>query len=311
MKLTKRILALATAALMLLSLVACTTGGNGEITTTAPNDSKDPTPAGTTAAADPTTKAPEASKSPETTKEPAKTEPATTAAPETEAPLAVDSISKSEMDILRLAMPISLPDGSDFEILTRLMCMDNDADYTVGGNSKGSTKFVGESEGAIYGKAICFAGKADSKDSRGEIEVSPAEVKCVEGARGILFYVDFSHLTPEEGKEMCASVTINTNSVRSKGTGENGSAVAWYFLDGIWTQTTNINACRLQIPQGFAGWIYVPATSFTQTSDGLYWNSATNTFTDTVYVDNMRCYTDGYKYSADSYVIFDEITFIK
>lgn len=310
MKLTKRILALATAMLMLLALVACEAGGNGDVTTAAPDGTKDP--AVNSTAADPgTTKAPEATQSPETTKEPANTEPATTAAPETEAPLAVDSISKSEMDILRLAMPINLPDGSDFEILTRLMCMDNDADYTVGGNSKGSTKFVGEAEGAVYGKAICFAGKADSQDSRGEIEISPAEVKCVEGARGILFYVDFSHLTPEEGKEMCASVTINTNSVRSRGTGDNGTAVAWYFLDGIWTQTTNINACRLQIPQGFAGWIYVPATSFTQSSDGLYWNSATGTFTDTVYVDNMRCYTDGYKYSADSYVIFDELTFIK
>ncbi len=310
MKFQKRIFSLVAVMFLILSIVACDNVGG--------DDSKLPETSNVLASTDTTaptvpdtSKTAETTKSPETTQIPAKTEPVTTAEPETEPPLAVDNISTSEMDILRLAMPLSLPDGSNFEILTRLMCFDNEDDYTISGNSKGSARFVGESEGAVYGKAISFAGKADSKDSRGEIQISPATVKCVEGARGILFYVDFSHLKVKEGAEMCASVTINTNSVRSKGSGENGTAVAWYFLDGIWTETTNINACRLQIPQGFAGWVYVPASSFTQTSDGLYWDSATNTFTDTVFIDNMRCYTDGYDYSADSYVIFDEITFIK
>lgn len=310
MKLQKRIFALVTVIILLISMAACTgTGGDDS----KPQETSNlPSPADTTVAPTPETeKIPVTEKTPETTKAPEKTDPIVTTEPETEPPLAVDNISTSEMDILRLAMPMSLPDGSNFEILTRLMCFDNEDDYTVGGNSKGSVKFVGESDGAVYGKAIRFAGKADSKDSRGEIQVSPATVKCVEGARGILFYVDFSHIKVKEGAEMCASVTINTNSVRSKGTGDNGTAVAWYFLDGMWVETTNINACRLQIPQNFAGWVYVPASSFTQTADGLYWDSATNTFTDTVFVDNMRCYTDGYVYDADSYVIFDEITFIK
>ena len=301
-----RIASVILAILMLFSFTACRkeNGGDG---TKAPEGSS-AAPANTTAGKPESSKAPaESTAKPDNTTK--KNDETTT--PETDPPLAVDTISESEMTILRMAMPQKLPDNSDFSILTRMMCGDNAEDYQVGGNSKGSLKYVDETEGAVYGKAFRFAGKADEKDSRGEIQINPQNVNMVTGARGILFYVDFSHIKPAEGKKMCASVTINVNSIRSKGSdGQNGSAIAWYYQDGTWTQTTNINACRLEIPDNFKGWIYVPATSFTQT-DGEYWDTATERFNDKFFVENMRCYTDGYTYDADSYVIFDEITFIK
>lgn len=303
-----RIAAVAIALLMLFSFTACQNNGDGTDTTKAP--------AGSTGA--PSTKAPDTTKAPESTKAPVTDAPATTAPavvttsePETDAPLAVDTIPEAEMTVLRLAMPQSLPDGSNFDILTRMMCCDVESDYVIMGNSAGSAKFIGEADGAVYGNAVRFAGKADSNDKRGEITLQPATVRDVAGAKGILFYVDASNLIPAEGKEMCVSVTINTNTIRSQGPDKaTGSAVAWYYSDGIWTQTTNINACRLQIPQNFKGWLYVPATSFTQTN-GEFWDVTTGCFNDNFFVDNMRCYTDGYTYNADSYIIFDEITFIK
>lgn len=301
-----RIASIILAILMLFSFTACQKENNGD-GTKAPEGSS-AAPANTTAGKPESSKAPAEStaKPTDTTK---KNDETTT--PETDPPLAVDSISESEMSILRMAMPQKLPDNSDFSILTRMMCGDNPDDYQVSGNSSGSLKYVDETEGAVYGKAFRFAGKADAKDSRGEIQINPNYVNMVPGARGILFYVDFSHIKPAEDKKMCASVTINVNKIRSKGAdGQDGSAIAWYYQDGTWTQTTNINACRLEIPNNFKGWIYVPATSFTQ-SDGEYWDPTTERFNDKFFVENMRCYTDGYTYDADSYVIFDEITFIK
>lgn len=303
-----RIAAVLLALLMLFSFTACQNndGGSG---TQAPGSTAAP---GTKA---PDTKAPD-TKAPDT--KPADTTPAATTEapvptePETEAPLAVDTISDAEMTILRLAMPQTLPDGSNFDILTRLMCCDKEEDYLIKGNSAGSTKFVSEADGAIYGNAIRFAAKADSKDSRAEITVQPATVRDVAGAKGILFYVDFSNVAIKEGTKMSASVTINTNDIRSQGPDKTeGSGTGYYYLDGVWTETHNIKSCRMEIPDNFKGWVYVPATSFTQSSDGLYWDSATGCFNDNFFVDNMRCYTDGYVYSADNWIIFDEITFVK
>lgn len=303
-----RIAAVAIALLMLFSFTACQNNGDGTDTKATAGSTGAPS----TKAPDTTKKAPESTKAP-VTDAPATTAPAvvTTSEPETDAPLAVDTIPEAEMTVLRLTMPQSLPDGSNFDIFTRMMCCDIESDYVIKGHSAGSTKFIGEADGAVYGNAVRFAGKDDSKDKRGEITLQPATVRDVAGSKGILFYVDASNLIPAEGKEMCVSVTINNNNIRSQGPDKaTGSAVAWYYSDGIWTQTTNINSCRLQIPQNFKGWLYVPATSFTQTN-GEFWDVTTGCFNDNFFIDNMRCYTDGYTYSADSYIIFDEITFIK
>ena len=306
-----RTAAIALALCMLFSLAACNAGGNGGTSTTAAGDVSSNSPEASKAPD--TTKAPEVTDKPET-KAPETTKKVETTVPETDPPLAADTIPDAEMTILRLAMPQTLPDGSTFSILTRLMCCDDEAEYSISGNSSGSTKFVDEAGGAVYGKAVCFAGKADSKDSRGEISISPNYIRDVSGAKGILFYVDFSNVKKSDNPEakMCASVTINTNNIRAQGPDKaTGSAVSYYYADGVWTQTTNINSCRQEIPDNFKGCMYIPATSYYQTYDGQYWDSATGCFNDFVFVENMRCYTDGYTYDASSTIIFDEITFIK
>ena len=78
-------------------------------------------------------------------------------------------------------------------------------------------------------------------------------------------------------------------------------------MAGTWFQTSNVNACRMEIPANFVGWIYIPSTSFYGSDEAA---GLGETFGD-IFVMNMRCYTDGYVYSADNYIIFDEIVFIK
>ena len=304
----KRIIAIVLCLMMVLSFVACDKG-TGETTTEAPK--------GTNAPAD-TTKAPEAdttaAPADETTAAPA---PETTAAPETtEAPVLADPIefdqlSATEQAALKAVMPITLPDLSAYEIVTRAMCFDRgEEDYFIEGNSAGSAQFVDVTDGAIFGKAIKVAAINDKGDNRTEIQILPYGDMDISTAKGVMFYVDFSNVVPAEGKEMCTSVTINTNKYRAKGPNNgNGdsTAVAYYYENGAWVQTTNINACRQQIPQNFAGWLYIPSTTFYGSDEGA---ALGETFGD-IFVQNMRCYTDGYTYSADNYIIFDEITFVK
>jgi hypothetical protein len=107
---------------------------------------------------------------------------------------------------------------------------------------------------------------------------------------------------------MCASVTLNGNNNRSNGPANSaGSAVAYYFDGNAWVQTTNVTSCRLEIPNNFAGWIYVPSSSFFDKVSGT---ALGDTFGD-IFLTSMRCYTDGYVYSAENYIIFDEIVFVK
>ena len=99
---------------------------------------------------------------------------------------------------------------------------------------------------------------------------------------------------------------IATIRIDFPGNGDS-TAVAYYF-DGVnWVQTTNVNACRQQIPENFKGWLYIPSTTFYGSDEKA---GLGETFGD-IFVENMRCYTDGYTYSADNYIIFDEIVFVK
>lgn len=307
----KSLIALALIFVMMFAMVACNKGDkNPADTTTAPKADTTPTPvttsakpADTTTPADSTTAAP----SDTTTATPSDT---TTASSGELTPVDFSELSDAEKAALKSVMPATLPNDEKYDIACRTFCMDRaDEDYLIEGNSKGSASFVGTDDGAIYGKAVKFAGKSDSKDSRGEIQLTCYGDAPIAGCKGILFYVDFSNveINPEKTNAMCASVTINTNDVRSQGP-ENavGSAVAYYYENNTWVKTTNIMTCRISIPNNFAGWIYVPASSYYDKNAG----AIGDTFPD-IFIINMRCYTDGYTYSADSYIIFDEITFVK
>ncbi len=304
---TKRITALLLCLIMALSIVAC--GGNGDAPETTPaQDEPTNAPDITTAEPDQTTEAPDVTEEPDQTTEAADV---TTEEPTPVTPIEFDELSATEQAALKALMPASLPDYSPYEIVSRVMCFDRGGeDYYVEGNSAGSAQFVDVANGALYGQAIKMAAINDAGDKRAEIQILPyAEEFDISTAKGVMFYVDFSNvqLGAESGK-MCASVTINTNDYRAQGPEKTtGSGIGYYYMAGSWVQTTNITACRMQIPDNYAGWIYIPASSFYSSPDG---GALTDTFGD-ILVMNMRCYTDGYTYSADNYIIFDEIVFIK
>ena len=250
----------------------------------------------------------------ETTAAPA---PVETEAPATEAPVETapayefSSLSAADQAALKAVMPVSLPDYSTYEIVTRAMAFDAGADeYVVAGNSKGNAQFVTEADGAVFGQALKLAACDDGGTKRTEVEITPLADMDISTAKGVMFYVDFSNVAPhtDETKKMCASVTINVNDYRARGA-ENGTGtgIGYYYMAGTWFQTTNINACRMEIPANFAGWIYIPSSTFYGKNEGA---ALGETFGD-IFVMNMRCYTDGYTYSADNYIIFDEIVFIK
>ena len=292
----KRIIAILLCLIMAVSAVACG-GGN--------------TPAETTKA--PETQAPATDAPAETTEAPVETTeaPVETTEAVVETPIEFADLSAAEQAAIKAAMPVSLPDFAAYEIVTRVMSFDRGADdYVIQGNSQGSAQYVGEADGAVYGQALKLAACSDKGDSRTEVEVVPLSDMDISTAKGIMFYVDFSNVQINPEKPMCASVTINTNTYRAKGPNNgNGdkSAIGYYYMAGTWVQTANVNACRMEIPANFAGWIYIPATSF---YDGTNKCGLGETFGD-IFVMNMRCYTDGYTYSADNYIIFDEIVFIK
>ena len=297
----KRIIALVLSLMMVLAFVAC---NEEPATTTEAPTTEAPAADATEAPAGDATEAP----ADETTEAPA---PETTEAAVVANPVEWNDLSAAEQAALLAVMPSFLPDLSSYEIVTRAMSFDRgEEDYFVQGNSAGSTTFVDVTGGAVYGQAVKMAAINDAGNNRAEIEILPFNDMDISTAKGVLFYVDFSNVLPAEGKEMCTSVTINTNKYRAKGpNGGNGdsTAVAYYF-DGVnWVQTTNINACRQQIPANFKGWLYIPSTTFYGSDEKA---GLGETFGD-IFVENMRCYTDGYTYSADSYIIFDEIVFVK
>ena len=305
----KRIIALLLCLMMAVSAVACSGGNTPAETTKAPETQAPATDAPETEA--PATDAPETTEAPVETTEVVE---ATTEAPVETAPgFEFANLSAAQQAALKAVMPVSLPDFSTYEIVSRAMSFDAGADeYVVGGNSKGSAQFVTEAEGAAFGQALKLAAINDKGDNRTEVEVTPLADMDISTAKGVMFYVDFSNVLPhaDETKKMCTSVTINTNKYRAKGPNNgngDGSAIGYYYMAGTWHQTTNINACRMEIPANFVGWLYIPSSTFYGADEGA---ALGETFGD-IFVMNMRCYTDGYTYSADNYIIFDEIVFIK
>ena len=302
----KRIIALLLCLMMAVSAVACSSGNTPAETTKAPETQAPATDAPETEA--PATEAPATEAPVETTE----VVEATTEAPVETAPAYEwNSLSATQQAALKAVMPVSLPDFSTYEIVTRAMAFDLGADdYVVAGNSKGSTTFVTEAEGAVYGQAVKMAAINDAGSNRAEIEVTPLGDMDISTAKGVMFYVDFSNVAPNPEKPMCTSVTINTNKYRAKGPNNgngNGEGIGYYYMAGTWFQTSNVNACRMEIPANFVGWLYIPSTSFYGSDEAA---GLGETFGD-IFVMNMRCYTDGYTYSADNYIIFDEIVFVK
>lgn len=314
----KSLIALLLAVVMCAALVSCTGSGEGS-KTDAPTQRTQPTEA-------PTQEGPTEAPTDQPTEAPTQPDQPTEAPTEAQTDAPVNSygqLTDAELQEFKLLLPVLLPDNTADYTFHRVMCFDGGLEqYAISGNSADHTSFVDKTGGAIWGDAAKIQAYGKNTQNRCEITVQPYNDIAIAGAKGILFWVDFSNVTIEEEGKLCASVTINTNNYRST-RGQTNTCTGYYYDGANWQETTNINACRMLLPTGFAGWVYVPATSYWHNSgdkvDGLYPNGAFDDkgqFTEDIPVDflsfNMRCYTDGYKYSdaPDQYVIFDEILYI-
>jgi len=309
----RSVLAAAIAVIMLFACVSC--GGDKPAETTpAPTTTAAPTPEATTA------------EEVVTTAEDVTTAEITTAEETTEeevVPVVVNGYGALE-GAERLAyldvLPALLPDNTPIEEFVRPFCGDDTLDtdgYTVNylfaGNSGPNTTIVDTAGGAVYGTAFKLPAYGQNLEKRAETTVSFFDIDAVnnvEGARGILFWVDYSHVDPKEDAPLCASVTLNNNSVRANK--DDHGSVGYYFKDGAWVETKNVNACRMEVPAGFAGWIYIPATSYVFSTDGKPTAADADGKFQSIEVENMRLYTDGYAYTdnAEKFIIFDEILYV-
>lgn|GEM_PF-3678624 len=226
------------------------------------------------------------------------------------------TLSEEDKALLISKLPPLLPDGTPINDFVRPYCLDDELDneghftnYYTEGNSGNTVQLVTEEQGAVFGTGYRFAsyGKTAGGD-RGEITVISYYEANPKGAMGVIFYVDFSHVEANPNKQLVASVSFNNNTYRSN-KADNGS-VGYYYLDGLWVETKNVNACRMEIPSNFVGWIYIPATSYVDFDRNPIADEQ-GKFMD-ITVNNMRCYTDGYIYGTDdtTYIIFDEIIYV-
>ncbi len=268
---------LAVLVLSLLLLVACKDKNeNEDVTTTAAQT----TAAKTTAA--------------KTTAEPT-TEEVTTAVVTTGIPAELKSL-----------MPESLPDGKKYDAAIRVDFSNGD-DYTQK-RSSGSSVNVDFTKPGIYGTGVTL--DLSASGTRAEIGIEPNEfVIEPAGCSGIMFYVDFSNTTPNLEKDgCCASITMQGNDNRAnKGT---GLSVAYYFQDGQWIETQNVNACRMQLPHQFKGWVYIPASSYVKVADKSPISDENGNFIE-MSVFNFYLYTDYYDMTVPVAIVFDEVMWIK
>lgn len=328
----KSLIAILLVAVMCLALVACGGSGDGANTTVAGADNTS-TPTSSSQAPGSSAETPDASsqtpdssaQTPDSSSQTPDSSDESSAPESTVAP--ITELEGAELEAYKLLLPALLPDNTADYKFNRFMSLDGGYDYyMIDGNSKANAQFVDTQNGALWGQAVKFpaAGATDAK--RAEITLIPFDPFNVEGAKGIMFYIDLSNLEKKGEQHMCASVTINNNAYRST-QGVEKTAVAYYWDGNMWQETTNNNniqedgtvvseACRLTLPDQFKGWVYVPASTYhnSATKDpdtGMYLESAAvDGVFGSIDLQNMRCYTDGYIFSNDCYIVFDEILYI-
>ncbi len=205
-------------------------------------------------------------------------------------------------------IPTVLPNGNAFDVK---LCVDfeDSSAYTLSGKSFEAKSFRWNASG-IRGKGIAI-GLADEKNDnrRAEVQVAPAQPIEIGGCSGILFWVDFSGTDVNNEKNgVCASVSMNGNDYRTS-KNSNGS-VGYFLLDGKWIETKNVNACRLELPHQYKGWVYVPASSYQDTRDMSEIVDQNGNFKE-LSAQSLRLYTDYYNMEKTAEIIFDEILFVK
>ena len=208
-------------------------------------------------------------------------------------------------------LPAKLPDNSTYDIHTRIG-LDAEADYlSISGNYQ-NLKFT--ADGAIFGNGLSMEVNPQDQYPRVQAFIDLLDPFAPEGVKGIMWYVDFSAAVPVSSTPMCTSTTINVNNYRANHGGA-GTAKGYYYKDGAWIETTNVNACRMEIPDNFKGWVYVPLSEYwkggSSDASGDLFDGTTKLGLSNVIVTNIRLYTDGYEMVAGKPIIFDEVLYVK
>lgn len=208
----------------------------------------------------------------------------------------------------RTKLPPTLPGGKPLELHIRIG-LDAEADMmNVNGNAS-NIRFG--SARAKYGNALSFCNMPDNSGGflAPYVKLIPFNAFTPEGIGGVLWYIDFSQVEPDPTKSgPCASIGINSNYRSDGNSSTPGSAVGYYYKDGEWVLTTNVNLCRMQLPEGFAGWVYVPLSSYS--GAGLLYDASTGIGTSNAFITSLSIFVDHYKYSNDKPVTVDEILFV-
>ncbi len=235
-----------------------------------------------------------------------------TTRPVTSAPVTTKAVTTSVVTTvpvttvpLKTAVPTVLPGGTSFTI-KNVVGLDSSSGYTISGNSSASASF--STDKAAKGGAVRF-GPA-SASSRGEIRVTPSDPINIGGASGVMFYVDFSATRPQSSSlGPCATVTLNANDYRSLG--GTTQDLAYYYLNGEWHGTNCAVKDRMQLPVGFAGWVYITAAAYQDSSSGAAITDSNGNFI-SMSVSSFNLYTDQYDFSySGTQIVYDEIMFVK
>lgn len=211
-------------------------------------------------------------------------------------------------------MPAKLPGDVDYNMGVHFGFESAD-EFNI--QSGSATKFENlkfSTDRAVSGNALSFTTKDNSVRAELYCDTLSDQFVNLAGTTGILWHMDFSMTERDTANAngICASITVNGNMYRSNG----GSKIGYYMIDGTneWVETKAVNGCRMALPDGFKGWIYVPITAYGggNTSDGNnFYNKDTGVVFDIENLDEFRIYTDGYIKDTNDYITIDELTFVR
>ncbi|MBQ7603904.1 MAG: right-handed parallel beta-helix repeat-containing protein [Clostridia bacterium] len=165
--------------------------------------------------------------------------------------------------------PPDLPGDDEYSQRT-LLSFDGDVTGDRISFSPGRCRFELDGSGGVSGGAL----RLISEDNTAEVYISVEETDF-SPYDGLLFYADVSGVVPS--KNDATGVAVRLWSSKSQGGNDyiwtrNTAAPivlgheikAYYYESGLWNlcDASIMNGERVQLPDGFAGWVYIPFSSY-------------------------------------------------
>lgn len=203
--------------------------------------------------------------------------------------------------------PATLPNGNAIAAYKQLTDFDNNFESAPATATKGSSALAFDD---VLGNSL----KITHGSSTGTLEVTPITFEKgvnAKGYSGLIYYVDFR--TASTGDVYKHAIPINVSAyVDGGGEIEVRSLVggAYYYEDGKWIAVSaDSGAYRMNLPNGFAGYVYVPFTSYCQN------NSAKTSWDDTIkskpYITLIRSYCNNINSDGKGEMILDNFYIVK